>query len=162
MLDTGDLVIAVHSVSLSFCLRFSFECEWHFGHTQVTQNTIWPFTLKNINIFYFEMSCKIAIRLFSIKSTKISEQLNGNLAVHKSFDCSHSNSKANGIWGIQNTPIACIGISVLRENLYLYLGFSGSPVNIRLLPFSLAHSFSHFRLNLSSIDVACVFAHVTW
>ena len=34
---------------------------------------------------------------------KISEQPNGNSAVHKSFGCSHSNSNANRIRGIQNT-----------------------------------------------------------
>ena len=41
-----------------------------FGHTQVIRITIRPFTLKNINIFYFELSGQIAIRLFSIKKTR--------------------------------------------------------------------------------------------
>ena len=36
--------------------------KWQFGHSQVIHITIWPFTLKNINNFYFEMSGQIAIR----------------------------------------------------------------------------------------------------
>ena len=45
--------------------------------------TIRPFTLKNRNIFYFEMSSQIAIQLFSIKKdAKISKQPNGHSAVH--------------------------------------------------------------------------------
>ena len=65
-------------------LQFPFECELPFGHTQVIWITIQPFTLKNINIFYFEMSSQIAIQPFSIKGQK---------NVHKSFGSSHSNSK---------------------------------------------------------------------
>ena len=72
--------------------------EWQFGHTQVIQITIQPITLKNINIFYFEMPGQIAIWPFSIKKgAKVSEQPNGNSAIHKSFGHSHSNANANGI-----------------------------------------------------------------
>ena len=67
--------------------------EWQLGCIQVIPITIWSFILKNINIFYFEMSGQIAIQLFSIKKA----QPNGNSAAHKSFGHSHSNSNANGI-----------------------------------------------------------------
>ena len=36
--------------------------KWQFGLTQVIHITIRPFTLKNINNFYFEMFGQIAIR----------------------------------------------------------------------------------------------------
>ena len=57
----------------AFCIpQFPFEfwvrtAEWQFGRTQVIRITIWLFTHKNINIYYFEISGQIAIRPFSIK-----------------------------------------------------------------------------------------------
>ena len=49
------------------------------GHTQVIRITIQLFTLKNINIFYFEMSGQIAIWLFSIKKARTF--LNSQMAI---------------------------------------------------------------------------------
>ena len=53
--------------------------EWQFGCTQVIPITIWSFILKNINIFYFEMSGQIAIQLFSIKKARTF--LNSQMAI---------------------------------------------------------------------------------
>ena len=92
------------SVSVSVWV-WVWTAKWKFSHIQVIQITIQIFTLKNINIFYFEMSGQIVIWPFSIKKgAKISEQPTGNYAVHKSFGHSHSNT--NGIWGIQSTLYA--------------------------------------------------------
>ena len=44
----------------AFCIpQFSFVFEWQFGYTQVIQITIWPFTLKNINIFILKCLAKL-------------------------------------------------------------------------------------------------------
>ena len=47
-----------------FLFAFEFECEWLNGNsvnTQLIQITVRPFTLNDINIYYFEMSSQIAI-----------------------------------------------------------------------------------------------------
>ena len=65
---------------LSQCpFAFEFECEWQFGCAQVIWITIRSFTLKNINIFDFEMSGQIAIWPFSIK--KAWKFLNSQMAI---------------------------------------------------------------------------------
>ena len=59
-------------------------------YAQATRITIQPFTLKNVNIFYFEKPSQIAIWLFSIKKgMNISEQLNGNSATCASHSAIH-------------------------------------------------------------------------
>ena len=69
---------------------------------------------------------------------KISEQPNGNLAVHKSFDHSHSNSNANAIWGIQNTLISVHKCSLLEGKvlslLFLVTGLSPCDRDLPPLP----------------------------
>ena len=84
-----------------FPFAFEFECEWLNGNSAVHKSFKLLFGhshSKNINIYYFEMSSQIAIWPFAVKKgVKISEQLNGNLAIYISFGRSHSNSNANGI-----------------------------------------------------------------
>ena len=58
-------------------------------------------------------NCHSAI--FNKKGMNISEQPNGNSAVHKSLRCSHSNSNANGIWGIQNTQLGTLFSAVVKS-----------------------------------------------
>ena len=66
--------------SVSVCIWvWVWMAKWQFGYTKVIQITIWSFTLKNINIFYFEMCSQIAIELFSIK--KAWQFLNSQMAV---------------------------------------------------------------------------------
>ena len=62
--------------SVSVCVWvWVWMAEWQFSYTKVIWITIWPFTLKNLNIFNFEISGQIWP--FSIKKgAKISEKPN--------------------------------------------------------------------------------------
>ena len=65
------------------------ECEQPNGNLSTHKSfelPFRPFTLKNINIFYFEMSSQITMHaVFNKKGVKISEQPKGNSAIHQSF-----------------------------------------------------------------------------
>ena len=64
---------------------FAFECTSHSNYHLAIHT-------QKYKCFYCEMSGQIAIQLFSIKKgVKISEQPDGNSAIHKSFSHSHSN-----------------------------------------------------------------------
>ena len=80
--------------SVSVCIWvWVWTAKWQFGHTQVIQITIWSFSLKNIQIFYFEMSSQIAIQLFSIK--KVRKFLNSQMAIrpYRSHSAVHTQTQ---------------------------------------------------------------------
>ena len=84
ILKSVDTLENVHSVSLSFCLRVSLSVNgrmaiWLYASHLNYHSTIQPFTLKNIDIFYFEMSGQIAIQLFSIKKAR--QFLNSGMSI---------------------------------------------------------------------------------
>ena len=90
------MTTTVHSVSLSFRLSLSVNGRMAIWLYISHSNYHSAIQTQKYNIFYFEMSGLIAIQLFSMKKgVKISEQPNGNSAVHKPFSRSHSNT--NGI-----------------------------------------------------------------
>ena len=83
----------------AFCILqfpFAFECEWSNGNSAVHKSFKLPFTLKNINIFYFEMSRQIAIWPFSIKK-KVQKFLNSQMTIqpYTSHSAVHTQLKRN-------------------------------------------------------------------
>ena len=82
----------MHSVSLSFRLRLSFECEQPNSDLAVHKSFQLPFSYSQskYEYFYFEMSGQIAIWQFSIKKgMKISECQFGHTQVIQLFTLKH-------------------------------------------------------------------------
>ena len=149
----------MHSVSLSFRLRLSFECERGMAirlHTSCLNYHLAIHTQKYLNICYFAMSGQIK------KGTHISEHPNGNLAVHKSVGRSHPNSNANGIWGIQNQwriqDFSQVGAPTLQHTILpkfpkncMKLKEFGPPGGVPRAPLRSATENTHSFLFLANI-----------
>ena len=84
--------------SVSVCVWvWVWTTERQLGCTQVIQYHSTVDTEKYKYFLFWNVWPNCHLAIFNKKGMNISEQLNGNLALR------HSNSNANGIWGIQNT-----------------------------------------------------------
>ena len=99
----------MHFVCLRFHLDLSLSVNGQMAIQPYTSHSNYHSAIhmqKHKYFLFWNVQPNSHLAVFSEKGMKISEEPNGNLAVHKSFGHSHSNSNANGIWGIHNTHIS--------------------------------------------------------